>query len=415
MKKILSVILIFTMLFCVTSSAELLSDNGYEVDGRITDGYLTNSENYMAWSTQIEAQAATTAAGALDPNCSAAILIEKETGKVLFEKNADEKLPIASVTKIMTLLLVMESIDKGIIKLEDLVTVSEYAASMGGSQAWMEPGEQLSVHEMLKAVVVSSCNDGAVALAEHIAGSEGAFVALMNEKAAELGMTSTNFINVTGLDDNDVHYSSARDVAIMSRQLISHPLIFDYTKIWMDTIRGGAFGLSNTNKLIRFYPGATGLKTGSTSKAKYCLSATAERSGMHLVAVVLAAPTSADRFSAAKSMLDYGFSNWAVYTPNIEKPSPVKVWGGMSDYVNCTFENPSMLVAKGQETRITARVEICEDISAPVDKYQKLGSIIYEIDGKTIGETPILADEDVEKMSYFDIVKRLLAGFFYNK
>ena len=208
----------------------------------------------------------------------------------------------------------MEALDNGFIKLDDMVTVSDNAASMGGSQAWMEPGENLSVHEMLKAVVVSSCNDGSVALAEHIAGSESEFISRMNTRAAELGMKNTTFVNCTGLDDNEMHMSTARDVALMSQELIRHEKIFEYTTLWTDTIRNGAFGLSNTNKLIRFYNGANGLKTGSTSKAKFCLSATAKRGEMQLIAVVLGAPTSAERFSDAKSLLDYGFANYALYS-----------------------------------------------------------------------------------------------------
>lgn len=410
MKRSICLILVIVFLF-VRASAELLEDNGVYPDQTTDGSYLTNMDDYAAWVFSLDSKEA--AGEALNPNCQSAFLMEAETGKILYEKNPDEKLPIASVTKVMTLLLVMEALDNHVIKMEDMVTVSEYAASMGGSQAWMEPNEQLSVHEMIKSVVVSSCNDGAVALAEHITGSESAFVALMNKRAQDLGMVNTDFVNCTGLDDREVHHSTARDVALMTRELLKHKKIMEYTKIWMDTIRNGEFGLSNTNKLIRFYPGANGMKTGSTSKARYCLSATAERNGMQLIAVTLASATSADRFSAAKSLLDFGFANYALYTPDIEPPAPVRVWGGKEKYVECKYVNPAMLVSKGQETKITARIEVCAELSAPVDKDQKIGSILYELEGKQIGETPIFAAENVEKKGYFDIVKDLLLKFFF--
>ncbi|MDO5311127.1 MAG: D-alanyl-D-alanine carboxypeptidase family protein, partial [Clostridia bacterium] len=256
-------------------------------------------------------------------NAKSGILMEASTGEVLYEQNADERLPIASVTKTMTMLLIMEALDEGKISLNDTVTVSEYAASMGGSQVFLEVGEQMSADDMLKAIAVASGNDAAVAMAEFISGSEGAFVEKMNKRAAELGCTNTHFINCNGLDETEEHYSTARDVALISRALISHKKIFDYTTIWMDSLRGGSFGLSNTNKLIRFYKGANGLKTGSTSTAKYCLSATAERDGMQLIAVIIAAPTTADRFSSASALLDFGFANFdAVGEGFTDLPAP---------------------------------------------------------------------------------------------
>ena len=342
-----------------------------------------------------------------------AILMEAESGEVLFEHNPDERLPIASVTKVMTLLLTLEAIDDGRLKLTDTVTVSENAASMGGSQAFMEAGEKMSVDDMLKAVTVSSCNDGAVALAEHIAGSEGEFVKKMNERAAELGMTSTEFINCTGLDDNGIHYSSARDVAIMSRELIKHTLIFDYTTIWMDSIRNGEFTLANTNKLIRFYDGATGLKTGSTSKARFCLSATAERNGVKLIAVVLGAPTSAERFAAAKGMLDYGFSNFGVYYPKNTELSPLKIWDGKKERVKVEINTSPRLLKKGDETKIEEITEIKKDIKAPIKKGDVLGKICYKIGERVIFENDIRASESVEKAEFFDVFFALLRRVLY--
>lgn len=346
---------------------------------------------------------------------SGAILMEAESGEVLFESNADERLPIASVTKVMTLLLTVEAVEEGRLKLDDTVTVSENAASMGGSQAFMEAGEKMSVHDMLKAVAVSSCNDGAVALAEHLAGSEGEFVNMMNARAVELGMTSTEFVNCTGLDDNEMHYSSARDVALMSKALISHPLIFDYTTIWMDSIRDGNFGLANTNKLIRFYDGANGLKTGSTSKARFCLSATAKRNGIQLIAVILGAPTSAERFAAAKGLLDYGFANFSVYHPKTEKISPVKIWGGKEEKVKVEFDKTPRLMKKGEENKIEEVIEIKKDVKAPVKKGDVLGEIVYKIGDKTLFKTQIKASDNVEKAGVWDTFVDILTRVLYGK
>ncbi len=352
---------------------------------------------------------ATDADSSLAPNCKSALLMEFSSGKVLFEKNIDEKLPIASVTKVMTLLLVMEAIDSGALKLEDSVTVSENAAGMGGSQAFMEPGEVMSVHDMLKAVVVSSANDGAVALGEHIAGSEEAFVEKMNAKAKELGMVNTEFVNITGLDNTDTGYSTARDVAIMSRELIKHDKIFNYTTIWIDSIRDGKFGLSNTNKLIRFYPGANGLKTGSTAKAKFCVSATAKKDNMQLIAVILGSPSSDDRFSSAKQLFNYGFANYAVYTPEAQEIAPIKVTAGKNAECKVGFEGgESLLVLKGQENKIEKNISLSPSLSAPVEKGQKAGKITYTLDGKTVAEKDIVTLEEIERVGIMDIFLRLL-------
>lgn len=350
---------------------------------------------------------------ALENSVAGAILMEAESGEVLFEQNPDEKLPIASVTKIMTLLLTVEAVDGGVISLTDTVTVSDYAASMGGSQAFMEAGEKMSVNDMLKAIAVSSCNDAAVAMAEHLAGSESAFVERMNERAAELGMTSTDFVNCTGLDDKEMHYSSARDVAKMSRELLTHPIIFDYTTIWMDSIRDGQFGLANTNKLIRFYNGANGLKTGSTSKARYCLSATALRDGMQLIAVVLGSPTSAERFSAAKTLLDYGFANYSVYRPKADTVYNLKVWGGKNDTAKCESSAGALLLNKGEQNKIEEVLELPDALTAPLKKGEIVGKIKYMIGDTLVHESNITLAENIEKAGMLDRFIDLMSRVFY--
>ena len=340
--------------------------------------------------------------------CKSAILIEQTTGQVLYAHNPDEALPIASVTKIMTLLLTMEALDKGTVSLDDHVPISEYAASMGGSQVYLEPGEEITLHEILKAVFVSSANDGAVALAELIRGSEDAFIVAMNEKAKELGMTNTMFCNPTGLDDGDGGYSCARDVALMSRALLAYEQIYPYTTIWVDSIRDGAFGLSNTNKLIRFYSGATGLKTGSTAKAKYCVSASAERNGLKLCAVVLAGESSADRFSAAKTLLDYGFATYHYYVPeSIELPA-LRVKGGLEDTVNAICTTEGVLLPKANGVGLSYDVAMEKEVEAPVTKGQVLGKVLYKKDGQTVFELPILAEKQVPPMQFSDFLLRLL-------
>lgn len=386
MKRLVSIFTVIAMLF-LTVSAELLSED-YVFDDEV---------------------AVNAASDSLAPNCRAALLMEASSGKLLYEKNIDEKLPIASVTKVMTLLLVLEAIDGGSLKLDDIVTVSENAAGMGGSQAYMEPGEQMSVHDMLKAVVVSSANDGAVALGEHIAGSEQGFVDMMNARARELGMTNTEFVNITGLDNTEIHYSTARDVAIMSRELIGHELIFNYTTIWIDSIRDGKFGLSNTNKLIRFYPGANGLKTGSTSKAKFCVSATAKKDNMQLIAVILGSPSSDDRFSGAKQLFNYGFANYAVYIPPTEELPAVKVTAGKRSECPVGFDGgDSLLVLKGQENKITRDVTLSERLSAPVDRGQRVGKITYTLDGKVVAEKDIVTLEAIDRVGIGDIFVKIM-------
>lgn len=348
-------------------------------------------------------------------NAKSAILMEEATGNILYESNPDERLPIASVTKVMTMLLIMEAVDSGKISLDDMVTVSENAMSYGGSTMFLETGEQLTVNDMLKGIAVASANDGCVAMAEHLAGSESAFVDMMNEKAKGLGMENTHFMNTNGLDEDD-HYSSARDVAIMSRELMKHETIFNYTSIWMDTLRGGKFQLANTNKLIRFYDGANGLKTGSTSKALCCLSAAAKRNDMQLIAVVLGAPTSAERFASAKSLLDYGFANYAVNTQITagDEVQNIAVEKGVDKEVGVVAgDSCSTLVKKGQEDNITKEIKIDETITAPIEAGQKIGTMTISRDGEVIADIDLNASSAVEKKGIGLIIKDFFATIFF--
>lgn len=342
-----------------------------------------------------------------------AILIDAATGTVLYECNADERLSPASVTKVMTLLLVMEALDSGKIGWDDMVTASESAAAKGGSQVYLEVGEQMNMDEMLKSVVVSSANDCATALAEHVAGSESAFVTLMNERAAELGMTNTCFVNCTGLDDGEnaaEHLTTARDIALMSRELLKHDEIRKYTTIWMDTVRGGAFGLSNTNKLVRFYDGTTGLKTGFTSGAGHCLSASAKRNGIELIAVVMHCASSSDRFSSAKALLDYGFANYALVTPDLDlelAPIPIKL-GTEESITPVLSDSTPILVSKGVQASVTRTLVPEESLTAPVAEGQTVGMLTVEANGEVLKEIPLVTPHAVDRLSYGDILLRLL-------
>ena len=338
----------------------------------------------------------------------ACLLMERETGTVLYEENAHQQREPASVTKVMTLLLVMEALDEGRLHSEDLVTVSAHAASMGGSQVYLEEGEQMSVHDLLKAVTVASGNDAAVALAEHLAGSETAFVARMNQRAAELGMEDTCFVNCTGLPAQG-HVTSAYDIAVMSRALLSHPDIQAYTTIWMDSLRDGQFQLANTNKLIRTYPGAIGLKTGSTDSALYCLSAAAERDGMALIAVVLGSPTSQQRFDSAASLLDFGFANYTLLEvyPDQALP-PVDVLLGEVSTVQPALSRPArVLVDKLDQDKVQTEVELCADVAAPVEEGQTLGKMVVYVDGVEYDSIPIVALQPVERLTFGGIFQRL--------
>ena len=342
-----------------------------------------------------------------------AVLMECATGTLLHEHNAHQPLAPASVTKIMTMLLIMEAIDSGKISMSDTVTASEAAAAKGGSQVYLKAGETMSVSDMLKSIAVSSANDCACAMAEHIAGSEEAFVALMNRRAQELGMQDTTFVNCTGLDDGpqaEQHRTSAYDIALMSRQLLQyHPDIKKYTTIWMDTIRGGSFGLSNTNKLIHFYQGATGLKTGFTSSAGYCLSATAQRDGMELIAVVMGADSSALRNAACKQLLDYGFANFARFDPALEQPAQVPVLLGAAPAVEAVLsQTGGLLVDKGQKAGITTQIELLDQIEAPVSQGQRLGTMQLHCQGQILAQIPLVAKNAVPRLDYGDILTLIL-------
>ena len=343
----------------------------------------------------------------LDLACKSAVLMEASTGKVLYEQNADEPLPPASVTKIMTLLIVMEAIDSGALKLDDQVYVSANAASMGGSQIFLEEGESMSVEDMLKSVIISSANDAAVALAEHVAGSEEAFVEKMNARAAELGMKNTCFENTNGLDDTVTkHLTSARDIALMSRELIKHEKILKYSSIWMDTIRNGEFGLTNTNRLVRFYNGATGLKTGSTAKAKFCVSATAKRGNMHLICVIMGAETRDERNAMATKLLDYGFANYSLFSAEGQKMDELKVVGGVENTCGISCPEFNAVVNKGEEGKISATVELSQNLKAPVKIGDVAGKIVYKNGDTIVGEATITATENIDKIKFTDVLMR---------
>ena len=352
-------------------------------------------------------------AAALAEAGKSAVLMDVTTGTVLYENNSHEPLAPASVTKVMTMLLIMEAVYSGKIALTDTVTASENAAAKGGSQIYLKAGETMSVSDMLKSIAVSSANDCACAMAEHIAGSESAFVDAMNQRARELGMRDTHFVNCTGLDDDDAakqHRTSAYDSALMSRELLrNHPLIKKYTTIWMDTVRDGAFGLSNTNKLIRFYPGATGLKTGFTTGAGYCLSASAQREGMELVAVVMGAKTSKERNAACKELLDYGFANFAVISPELSEVPGVPVKLGRQDTVNAALgEATGLLIDKSQKGAVTTEVTLEEQVTAPVTRGQQIGTLSIKSGEQTLRQIPLVAAEGVERLTTGDIFMRVL-------
>lgn len=343
------------------------------------------------------------------------VLMEMASGEILLSKNPDEKLPPASITKIMTMLLVMEALDSGKIKLDDIVTTSKNASSKGGSQIWLKEGEQMTVNDMLKATAIGSANDACTALGEHIAGGETEFVSMMNKRAKELGMNNTNFENPSGLDDTtENHYSTARDVAIMSCELMKHEKIKEYTTVWMDSLRNGETELVNTNRLVRFYEGTTGVKTGTTSKAGYCVSASAKRDGMELVAVVLGSDNSTERFEDAKKLLNWGFANYTVYQPTVDASliTNVNVLYGKENIISpVTKDIKPILIKKGTEDKITQRVDICLDVEAPVEKGQKLGTVYFETDGKVITSCPIISENYVERRNWFFVFCALWSSF----
>ena len=353
-------------------------------------------------------------AAQLDVEAKAVVLMEKTTGEILYEENAHQPLEPASVTKVMTLLLIMEALDSGVISKDTMVPVSAAAASMGGSQVFLKEGEELSVNDMLKAIAVASGNDASVAMAEYLAGSESSFVEKMNAKAAQLGMEDTVFQNCTGLP-MDGHHTSAYDIALMSRELIlNHPDIRTYTTIWMDSLRDGTFQLANTNKLIRYYNGSTGLKTGSTDSALFCLSATAEKEGMELIAVVLGSPTSADRFEAAKTLLNYGFSAYTLVTAAPSEPlNPVEVILGQQPWVQPVPEKTvTLLLPKEDAGKLNTTMDLEESVPAPVEQGQELGELTIYVDGEERASVGLIAQAAVGKLSLPQVYQGLLGLLF---
>lgn len=405
MKKLLSICLAVILLFAASVTA-LAEDS--------VTAFLTEDDNEAVDASIFEDEQPIASLAELNILAPSAILLEKETGKVVYEKNADEKLEPASVTKVMTLLLIVEAIESGKITQEDMVTASAYAASMGGSQIFMEEGEQMSVKDMLKSIVVASANDCAVAMAEALSGSESVFVSRMNARAQELGMTNTTFTNCTGLLDDRAHVTTARDISMMSRELIRHDMIKEFTTIWMDTVRGGAFGLNNTNKLIYYYQGATGLKTGFTSRSMYCLSATAERDGVEYIAVVMHAETSADRFESAKTLLSYAFANYkliSVYPDNALLP--VRVELGKVSYVQPVIQGgDKLLTEKDVVPMVTKVVEVVEKVQAPINAGDELGALVVKNGDIILGEYPIVAGDSVGRMNWGDIFVGFLKLLF---
>lgn len=402
MKKLLSVLLSLMMLCCsgLYASADTVS---MEYEG-------VDLETPLEENLQANAAVGET----LQINAKSAILMEYNTGKILYEADADQKLPPASITKIMSLILVMEAIEDGRLALTDEITASENAASLGGSQIWLEPGEIMTVDELLRATVIASANDATVALAEAVAGSEESFVAMMNEKAKELGMNSTNFINSYGLDAEG-HLTTAHDVALMSAELIRHKLIREYSSVKMDSLRGGESELVNTNKLIRYYDGAFGLKTGTTSGAGSCLSATAERNGLTLIAVVLGAPSSKDRFGGTQKLLDYGFANYCYMEieADLSEVTDIPVGKGVEKFITpVAKEKFSALLQKGEEKSITQTLELSEVLTAPVKKGDTVGYVHILKGEEEIGVIPLVSQQDCQRLTYWVCLARIVKSLF---
>ena len=387
----------FYKLTAIIIAVIMLLPLGFEVFGEETGHHL--QENSFG-----------VAEGSLNLNCKSAILMEATTGTILYSQNAEEALPPASVTKVMTLLLVMEAIDTGTIRVDDTVSISANAASMGGSQVFLEEGEQMCVEDLLKSVVIASANDAAVALAEYISGSVDAFVAKMNAKATELGMTATKFENVTGLDDTaENHLTSAKDIALMSCELVKHPMILQYSSIWMDTIRDGAFGLTNTNRLVRFYRGCTGLKTGSTSKAGFCVSATAERDGLSLVCVIMGAESRDIRNAAATTLLDWGFANFALFKEAAGVSQSIPVKGSAKREVVGSYPAFSCVVRREELSKIEKNVTLLENVVAPTPAGQKIGEVTFRCGEKVIGNIDVSTDSEIKRIGFFEILCQILA------
>lgn len=398
-------IFITTLLFIVPINVCAdISDNNINYDNIVTEYYSDDIYD------DIIETAAIPVANPPEINAKSAILMEASTGEIIYKKNENEKLSPASITKIMTMLLVVEAIENNKLSFYDKVTTSEHAASMGGSQIWLEIGEAMTVHDLLKAVAVGSANDASVALGEHIAGSEEGFVSMMNTRAKELGMSNTNFTNACGLDDDNL-YTSAKDVAIMSRELISHDVIKQYTTIWMDTIRNETVQLVNTNKLVRFYRGATGLKTGTTSNAGCCVSATAKREGMELIAVIMGAESSNERFSNAKKLLDYGFANLTIYktSEKVEYKKKINVKNGQKKTIKLIYDSiENELIKTENKSNIKVETVLKDEIEAPIKKNDKIGIVKVLLNDKVIKKYEIKSAEDVEKINFgFSFIKLL--------
>lgn len=397
-QRIISFIFSILMIICMLNRTAFAED----------DTILISEEDWSLW--QATGQNAKFEG---DLACKSAILMEAQTGTVLYEMNADQGLPPASVTKIMTLLLVMEAIEQGKLGWNDMVTASAHACSMGGSQIYLKENERMSVEDMVKSVVIASANDAALALAEHIAGSEETFVKLMNEKALQLDMLNTKFENTNGLDDTTLnHYISARDIAIMSKELIKHQKILEYSSIWMDTIRNGEFGLTNTNRLVRFYNGCNGLKTGSTAKAGFCVSATAKRDGMTLICVVMGAENRDTRNQIATQLFDWGFANFGLFSKESGELTGIEIKGGTQNQICGEYGGFYCVMPKDQLSRVQEQAVLeSEFFAAPLHKGDKLGKVVYSLDGKQIGSVSILCKQDVERIGFGEVLCRLIAKF----
>lgn len=405
--KLIILLCIFTLIYAVIPRAYaadippyLMEEDTYEYPDEAVNVFSPRIIETMAGADSFVNKVATTSD--FDVPCKAAFLIEEQSGQRLYEKNADMQLPMASITKVMTMLLVIEAVESGKITMNDTVPVTEHAYSMGGSQIWLEPGEIFTVHEMLKAVAVSSANDAAVALAEYVGGSEDSFCSMMNNRAAQLGMTSTHFVNACGLDAPG-HFSTASDIAIMATELMKHPVIFEYTTIWTDYLRGGETQLANTNKLLRSYNGTTGLKTGTTSGAGVCICATAKRDNMSLIAVVLGSDSSGERFSAARKLLDFGFSNFETKdfpaVPDLPDSIPVRLGEEKRVKIQCDLPQ-KLLFVKGAGTQLSYKLDIPHRLPAPVFKGMKSGTLsLYSGQGK-IATYDIIISVDVKKLDF---------------
>lgn len=405
LKKIISVMLILPILM-ISAAADV-----QEEQAKIVTEYM--SPDLMSDLKEDEA-VPTANTGNIELNAKSAILIEQNSGTVLFEKSADTQMPPASITKIMTLLLVMEAIEEGKFDYDTPITCSEHSSSMGGSQIWLEVGETMTADELLRAAAIGSANDATCALGEQVAGSEEGFVDMMNTRAAELGMTNTHFENCTGLDAQG-HLTTARDIAAMSRELLKHNDITKYTTVWMDSLRDGKTELVNTNKLVRFYEGATGLKTGTTNGAGSCLSASATRDGLSLIAVVLGCDNSNNRFADAKKLLNYGFANYGNATVTIDRDElpDIPVTKGTDTSVTLTADDSiSFLVSKGKEGDIQKSFDLPETLEAPVRAGDTVGTITFTLDGKTLGQLPIVTSNGVDRMTYMTGIGRILSALF---